>query len=167
MMDERKLSDRYFVRRLTPADAETVYELYAGNTFFYRYHPPLPTKASVLSDMEALPPGTTQSDKHYLGFFDEENLIAVMDLITGYPSKNTAFIGLFMMRAELQERGIGSGILSDCMTYLKGCGFTRIRLGVDRGNPQSFHFWSKNGFAVDAASKGEYIVMEKEAGSGL
>lgn len=37
--------------------------------------------------------------------------------------------------------------------------FKKVRLGVDKGNPQSYSFWKKNGFYV--ISENEYIVMEQ------
>ena len=42
---------------------------------------------------------------------------------------------------------------------LKQLGYQKIRLGVDKGNPQSFAFWSKNGFQVTGET--EYIHMER------
>ena len=69
-----------------------------------------------------------------------------MDLILGYPEKNTAFIGLFMTDVRYQHRGMGSQIVSGLAAYLSACGCEKIRLGVDKGNPQSHAFWTKNRF---------------------
>ena len=55
------------------------------------------TKASILDDLQAVPPGKTLSDKYFIGFYDGETLAAMMDLITGYPNPATAYIGLFMV----------------------------------------------------------------------
>ena len=44
--------------------------------------------------------------------------------------------------------------------YLKSLGYKKIRLGVDKGNPQSYSFWSKNNFK--AISENNYILMELE-----
>lgn len=38
-----------------------------------------------------------------MGFFDNEILVAVMDLILSYPVEDTAFIGLFIMNVEYQK----------------------------------------------------------------
>ncbi len=84
-----------------------------------------------------------------------------MDLILGYPEDNTAFIGLFMTNIRLQGKGIGSEIITESITYLKECGFTKIRLGVDKGNPQSFNFWSKNQFSIVKSEDSKYIIMER------
>lgn len=53
-----------------------------------------------------------------------------------------------MMRKESQGRQIGSGIIGEAAAYLKTVGKTAIRLGIDKDNPQSTHFWKKNGFRV-------------------
>ena len=56
-LDITALSSTYAVRPLTPEDVDAVLALAAGNELFYRYHPPLPDRESILSDMTALPRG--------------------------------------------------------------------------------------------------------------
>lgn len=157
-MNIEQLSNTFKVRKLNPKDVDLIYALSVKNEIFYQYHPPFVTKESILKDMEALPPGISQDKKYYIGFLEGEILVAVMDLILGYPTKETAFIGLFMMNAEYQNQGIGSRIIKECTAYLQRSGYRKIRLGVDKGNPQSNAFWKKNGFTtVDVK---EYIIME-------
>ena len=146
-MDIEKLSTAHTVRRLTPEDAGAVLDLAAGNEIFYRYHPPLPDRESILSDMTALPPGKGPEDKYFLGFFQGERLTAVMDLILGYPEADSAWMGWFILSPACQGRGVGSGILRDVEAALRAAGFRTLRLAVDRGNPQSWAFWTKNGYA--------------------
>ena len=98
--------------------------------------------------MTITPPGIDPSDKYFVGFFEGADLVAVMDLIDGYPGKETAYIGLFMMNREYQGKQIGSAIVGEVEDYLKAIGKTAIRLAIDKGNPQSTHFWKKNGFKV-------------------
>lgn len=43
---------------------------------------------------------------------------------------------------------------------LKAVGYREMQLGVDKGNPQSFAFWTKNGFEV--LRENGYIVMRWE-----
>ena len=61
--------------------------------------------------MTALPPNKRMEDKAYVGFFEEGKLTAVLDWISGYPTKETAWIGLFMVSEERQGQGVGSGII--------------------------------------------------------
>lgn len=158
-MDISKLSARYAVRRLTEDDVEMIYDLSSGNSIYYRYHPPFVTRESILEDMAALPTGKGYNDKYYMGFFDGAVLVAVMDLILDYHEAGVAFIGFFMTDVKYQGNGIGSGIISDTAAYLKSLGYVEIRLGVDKGNPQSFAFWTKNKFSP--VRENEYILMSR------
>ncbi len=165
-MNIENLSRRYAVRPLTATDIETIYDLSVGNPLFFEYCPPFVTRQSILQDMKALPPKVTYADKHYVGFFTGERLVAILDLITHYPNPATAFIGLFMVAQEEQGKGIGSAIVADCATELRALGFGRIRLAFSKGNPQSEAFWQKNGFhrtGEEYAQEGYVaVVMEKE-----
>ncbi len=157
-MNIKLLSNTFDVRRLNIEDTELIYNLSCKNKIYYQFHPPFVTRESIQEDIRALPPGKDYSDKYYVGFFKKETLIAIMDLILEYPTKDTAFIGLFMMDFEYQNKNLGSKIISESAKYLKILGFHKIRLGVDKENPQSNAFWKKNGFIVVGES--EYIIME-------
>lgn len=148
MMDLSLLSKRYAVRKLNDSDVDAVFRLCMENTQFYEYCEAKPTRERVLNDMKITPPGTGASDKYYIGFFQDDDLIAVMDLIDGYPQPDIAFIGFFMMKKALQGRRIGSSVIEETAAYLKTAGISAIRLGIDKANPQSTHFWKKNGFSV-------------------
>lgn len=164
-MKIQQLSNLYSVRDLLPIDAEMVYEVLKNNSIFYKYHPPMVTVESILEDMEALPPNKGYEDKHYVGFFQNDILVAVMDLIGHYPQQGTALLGFFAMNANLQGQGNGTAIISDSVTYLAQVGFEKVRLGIDKGNPQSKAFWLKNGFTFtgeEYESDGSTIlVMER------
>lgn len=158
-MDPARLSRVFQVRQLTPGDTDAILLLMQGNDIFFRHHPPAPTRESIAEDMAALPPGKTCADKRYVGFFREGFLVAVMDLILRHPDDKTAFIGFFMMHPTCQQQGTGSAIIAECAAALRAQGFARIRLGVDKGNPQSNAFWRKNGFAV--VDESLYFIMER------
>lgn len=96
--------------------------------------------------MNALPANKSFNDKYYLGYFDSDKLIAVMDFIMAYPDEKTAFIGFFMTDISVQNYGVGSKIIDDLCEYLKTLGLSGVRLGWVKGNPQAEHFWHKNGF---------------------
>ena len=157
-MDIRLLSKEYKVQMLNINDVDSIYDMSCENKIFYKYHPPFVTKKSIVDDMKALPPNKSYDDKYYLGFFDGKTLIAYMDLILGYPTDEIAFIGLFMTNINYQNKGIGSNIIRDVCNYLKQLDFKKVRIGVDKENPQSNYFWKKNGFCI--ISKEEYNVME-------
>ena len=70
-----------------------------------------------------------------------------------------------MTDIDYQNKGIGSEIINDISSYLKSLGYKKIRIGVDKGNPQSYRFWTKNNFNV--IKENEYILMEKELVTGI
>ncbi len=154
----------YPARRLTAEDADAILKLYEGNPqYFEAMHSPA-TRESVLDDLTALPQGKTAEDKFFLGFYDGNALVAVMDWIDGYPDKRTAFIGLFMVDAAYQGRGVGSAIVRDYLDRFARLGFERVRLGYVETNPQSEAFWKKNGFAPtgERSERGGYAVILAE-----
>ena len=160
------LSSIYAVRRLDEEDAEAVFCLYQSNPQYFTAMDDVPTLSSAKADLIALPPKKAIEDKYYVGFYDEAHLVAIMDLIRGFPNEQTAFIGLFMVHASQQGRGIGSKIIAAVLSYLKSLGFSRCRLGYVKTNLQSKSFWFKNGFLpTGVESKQEkytIVLMEKE-----
>lgn len=148
MIDISKLSKRYSARILEEADIEMLVEICKMNTVFYEYTEARPTKENILDDMKATPPGIDMQDKYYFGFFDGRELVAIMDLIDGYPKAEIAYIGFFMMNPQYQGKQIGTAIIDEVIDCLLSTGKTSVRLAIDKGNPQSTHFWKKNGFDV-------------------
>ena len=59
-----------------------------------------------------------------------------------------------------------TSLMTDVFECLKECGFSYVRLCFAKGNPQSEHFWMKNGFertGVEAQNEGyTVVVLEKE-----
>ena len=53
-----------------------------------------------------------------------------------------------MMNTKYQGKQIGTAMVGEVFDYLQGIGKTAVRLSIDKGNPQSSHFWKKNGFEV-------------------
>ena len=148
MLDISRFSSRYAVRFLRDGDADEILALCLRNTQYYAYCGKQPSRELILSDLRLTPPGKDLSAKYYVGFYDGSALAAVLDLIKGYPDESSCFIGFFMMDRALQGRQIGSGIIRELCEYLKEAGFASVLLAIDKGNPQSTHFWKKNGFAV-------------------
>lgn len=148
MIDISKLSKSYSVRILNESDVEMLVEICRKNTVFYEYTEARPTRENILDDMKATPPGITMADKYYFGFFDDRELVAIIDLIDGYPKPEIAYIGFFMMNLQYQGKQIGTAIVGEVIDYLQSIGKIAVRLAIDKGNPQSSHFWKKNGFEV-------------------
>lgn len=166
MFHVKQLSSHYIVQEMTAQDLALIYELAVGNPQYYQYCPPFVTRESILADMNALPPGKNFEDKFYIGFYEKEKLIAVMDVILHFPNEQSAYIGFFMMAFERQGRGIGSEIVRECTVELQREGYSLIRLAYAKGNRQSEAFWRKNGFSPtgeEYANEGyTAVVLQRE-----
>lgn len=142
------LSTRLRTRPLCLDDVDALLAFCRCNTQFYAYCGKEPSAELIRQDLTLTPPGIPPEQKYYFGFFDGDTLLAVMDLVAGYPQDDCAFIGFFMMNHAMQGKGIGSAIITEALDSLKSQGFCLCRLGIDKDNPQSNHFWRKNGFRV-------------------
>lgn len=104
-------------------------------------------------------------DKYYLGYYDGEKLIALLDLIENYPSEKFVFIGFFMTDINVQNRGIGSNIIDELILYLKTNEYVGVRLAWIKGNIQAENFWIKNGFEIikeTSSNVAEVVVLSEK-----
>lgn len=119
-MNIERLSSKFAVRYLTSDDVDIIYNIFAKNKLFYKYHPPFVSRESILEDMNALPPG----------------------------------------------KGVGTEIIQECVGYLRQSGYSKIRLAIDKDNPQSEAFWTKNGFVKTGEEYPNevsvYLPMERQ-----
>ncbi|MBR2683213.1 MAG: GNAT family N-acetyltransferase, partial [Atopobiaceae bacterium] len=165
MLDITLLSSHYDVRPLTEDDVDKTLRIYQSNPQFFAYCAQRPTKKQVLSDMRITPPGTGNERKHFVGFFSGDELVAIMDLVDGYPEPEVAYIGLFMVDARFQGRQVGSSIIEGVKHSLRCVGKKAIRLAINKGNLQATHFWEKHGFVVIREVENDgWPLLEAECG---
>ena len=157
-MNELLFSKKYDVRKLQKNDIDQIYDICSKNHLYYQYCPPYVTRKSIESDMMALPDNVDFKDKYYVGYFKNGKLIAILDLIEGYPKKDIVFIGFFMMDKNVQKSGVGSAIVNELIDYLTTLEYKEVRLGWINGNPQAEHFWIQNGFCP---IKEDRVVLAK------
>ena len=149
MIDIQKLSTNYIVRKLTENDIDTIFDLYINNNKYFNYLDITPTKQSIIEDMNETPNGISIDSKYFIGYFKEDKLIAVVDLIDGYPQSNEAYIGLFMIDKNYQNRNIGTFIFNELKKSLKNQNFSKIKLAYINDNVEAKYFWHKLGFIED------------------
>lgn len=146
-MNINAFSKTYTVRKLKESDIKDIYLLCKGNPQYYVHYPMELSVSSIQEDLKALPPGIKPDRKHYIGYYDaHEVLIAVMDLIDGYPIPDTVFIGFFMCDNSVQGHGIGSKIITELIQNLQNKGYRTVQLAWITTDTHAEHFWKKNGF---------------------
>lgn len=165
-LDWQNLSSVFEAKELREEDIPAILCLCQKNELYYTYCPPMPSRESISADLHILPAGAVPSQKHDIGYYKDNQLTAILDLITCWPDEETAFIGLFMVDVCQQKKGTGSMIILDLQKALKQTGCQKIRLGWMQGNPQAEHFWKKNGFVPcgtrTSGSGRQIIIAEKK-----
>ena len=160
-LDIRTLSTQYVVRRITEADISPVYRLAKSNARYYEYMNTVPTRESLTEVISELPEGASKNSKHFVGFYnDDDVLVAVMDLITGWPERDDAFIGWLMVEGDMLGRGVGSGIFADVRAAMKAAGYDYLSLGCIEANEEARKFWEGQGFrATGEEQQSDYKVI--------
>lgn len=141
------------VRFLNVLDLNDIVALCSQNTLYYQYCPPFVNRDLILEEMRTFPEKTSRDDKYYCGFFDNGELIAIIDLIDHYPTDKSVFIGFFMMDVKKQRHGTGTEIITELCEYLREEKYKYVQLAWVKGNPQAEHFWLKNKFQAIKETK--------------
>lgn len=105
-----------------------------------------PTEESLTEIISRVPEGSENTDKYFVGFYEGEHLISVLDLIIGYPEKDDAFIGWFMVDGNFQRKGIGSQIFADVRAAVAAQGYDYMSLYCEKQNKEAMAFWQSQGF---------------------
>ena len=108
------------------------------------------TVESLTEIISRVPTGADSNDKFFVGFYHEEKLISVLELITGYPEKNDAFIGWFMVDGHLHRQGIGSQIFADVRAAMSAQGYDYLSLSCEKENEDAIAFWKSQGFTASS-----------------
>lgn len=160
------LADEYRIISLGESDVPELYQLCISNPQYYTYLKCEPKLDSLKGELTALPPGKNLDDKYFIGFYEGERMIAILDLITGYPDEKTAFIGWFMVDGALHGQGIGTNLVGRLYDWLRERGFLAVRLGCIVENAEGRRFWEKQGFAYTGkqwtTEQYTVLVMERE-----
>ena len=88
-----------------------------------------------------------------------------MDLVRGYPTETTAYIGLLLFSESHQGRGLGAQVLAYVRSLAQSWGCRHLRIAVISTNVRAFGFWQREGFEEIEKAKnsrfiGESVVME-------
>ena len=149
---------------------EEVLDIYIGNDYYFNKILNIPQNiTNVEQDITNIPDGVQKSQKNYRLVSFNDEILGTVDYITGYPEKNTIFIGLLIIKNNKHRQGFGEKIFNYLEDLFKSEGFLKIRLGVIADNEIGFSFWKKQNFKEIERkvlkfgnSEKEVIVMEKK-----
>src|SRR5882757_3671504 len=129
------------------APVQALIESDPGYTERITGYPPGPADAQSLLMMR--PDGLPEDAKVVLGVWEEDQLVAVVDLLRGYPNDHTAFVGLLEVHGAHQGRGVGAAAYRMVERYV-GTSFPEVRTlrlaVVDSNAERAAGFWIRQGF---------------------
>lgn len=100
--------------------------------------------AAAFSDV---PPGHAPEQLLLLGAEDDAGkLIAVTQVLRGYPEPRIWWIGLHLVEPEARDRGLGRALWRQVARAALNHGADEIQLGVLDDNTAARRFWEREGF---------------------
>ena len=138
------------LRPIAPGDVDALQELIEsdpGYTERITGYPPGPADAQSLLMMR--PEGLPEEAKVVRGAFVTNRLVAVVDLLRGYPNDHTAFIGLLEVHWNHQGSGLGTATYEEVQRYVETSWpeVRTIRLAIVDTNARiASGFWLRQGF---------------------
>ena len=104
-----------------PADVEQVAALIdADPGYVERVEGRTPRPGDAERLLRDAPPDLPQEGKVVLGAFDDGVLVAVVDLLRGWPEPGTAHIGLLQVHAAHQGHGLGRKVHDEALGWVAG-----------------------------------------------
>ena len=154
-------SSSFKTKKITEADIADVYNLHRSNVKYYRQNNEKPSKKRLTEVISEIPEGASISQKYFVGFYEKDDLVAILDLIVGYPNSDDAFIGWFMVKEELHRKGVGSQIIADVRAALKAQGINHISLKCNASSTEAIDFWKNQNFLITNQDD-EIVCMNKD-----
>ena len=109
-------------------------------------YPPGPSDA--LSALISVPPELDAANKHGIGLWEGDALVAFVDVLIGYPDADAAHIGLLVVRGDRQGTGLGRELHNAILERVRtqSC-VKRLRLGIVETNAAVAEpFWRSLGY---------------------
>jgi len=143
----RHILSVYEIVPITEDNYNDVLEVYETNQdFFLLTEGKRAELSDILSGITAVPEGFNLSDKHFVGIWRDGSIVAVLDLLVGFPDPNCVLIGLLLVHGGLKGRGIGTEIAKSILRASESICRNEVRLGVIDKNTRGIDFWTKMGF---------------------
>lgn len=110
------------------------------------------TRETAEEILGPLDPAYAPGVNHVWGIKRRGALIAVADLLDGYPAAGDWNIGLLLIDPEHRRQGVGSQFCKALMSWIASHGGSTVRLIVQQQNPGARSFWERQGFVVERES---------------
>ncbi len=146
-------------RLLSTEDALQIQRLLESNPdYTQRVEGDTPTASAAMEVLTTLPPETRLNQKKDLGLFLDGDLLALADLIVGWPQETIAHIGLLMTHGKRHRQGLGRAIHQSVIEFLvQYPEIDTLRISIVDSNADAAQpFWAALGYEPT----GEFSVYQ-------
>ena len=116
---------------------ETFFELITGER---------DAAATAAALLASRPPGVAPDRKFVFGIRRDAEVIAVVDLIEGFPSANEWYVGLLLLLPDERNHQLGRALWHAIEDWIRSRGGRAARLLVQDQNDGAARFWRSLGF---------------------
>lgn len=109
--------------------------------------------------MESRPQRVEASRKHVIGFECGGALVAIVDVLEGFPDESDWYVGLLLLSPDARGHGLGSEIWKAVEAWIYAAGGRQAKLIVQEQNPDGAAFWRAAGFTTDGTVEQHLLGM--------
>ncbi|GEO69014.1 hypothetical protein [Levilactobacillus acidifarinae] len=133
------------VRELTHADDDLIYQFQAQHPDYFGHFQDHPvTRQEAVQDVDDVPLNATHDQKTYLGVFENDQLVLIVDLIVDYPLPSLVWLGLWLPAKSLSDQRRGE-LYQSLVQTLQAADAVQLQLSVFMGDRQAPAFWDAQG----------------------
>lgn len=137
----------YDVRELTHDDDDQIYQLQKQHQkFFDLFLDHRLTKREAVSDLDEVAGEAAASQKHYLGLFSGDQLVATLDLTIDYPLPQLVWLGQYFVDESRVSTGERTEILNQILSVLKQLTAVQVQLLVLKADQENRKFYENAQF---------------------
>ena len=127
-------------KELEIIDAVAVYEICKNNTAYYKHMNEIPSLEGIEHTFLSLPAGVCIHQKSNYGLFLDDELVAFLEMVRGYPDESCAMLGFFVVKLQHQRQGYGARIVDEIVTKLKVEGYSELLLSCSSSDSAARSF---------------------------
>lgn len=154
----------------TPANRLIVEQVIMGSPDYHlTVDGALPDASRVDDFFTSVPPGYSLAELSCLGFFLQDRIAGIANVLRRWNAPNKAIIGLLLFHPDFRRRGLGAIAVNQIEALARTwTGIDRLRIGVVESNAEALPFWQAQGFVRNGEIKpggghftADIIILEK------
>ena len=149
---------------LQAADCGRLEELCGRCTDFFELVHGRSNGAVVTAEILApLPEKVASGVKVIFGIEQDDELVGVTELLSGFPASNEWYVGLLVLQPDSRGSGLGTAVWRGMRAWMEEQGARVVRLVVQKQNASARMFWEKQRFVVEEEIVGTFGALVSPA----